>query len=175
MFLKATLIVLAYCRFVSNATPAPAPSELLIDEALRSSLQTNSLQSTLGDVRLTVQSDGNVVVFIHGVLVWYSGTIRDISEGPFVLIYQGDGNFVVYDRNHKAIWDTGTTGTPNKLAVQGDGNVVIYGESGPKWSTGTQNVNQLTASPTPAPIIQCVNRTTSSVVFGVGDPPLSTQ
>jgi hypothetical protein len=40
---------------------------------------------------------------------------------------QWDGNFVVYDANFQARFDTGTNGYQGAyLVMQGDGNVVIY-------------------------------------------------
>ena len=56
---------------------------------------------------------------------------------------QNDGNFVVYDKNGKALWASHTTGytcngDPNGnclLTFQGDGNFVLYVNGQPKWDT----------------------------------------
>jgi hypothetical protein len=50
---------------------------------------------------------------------------------------QWDGNFVVYDANFRARFDTRTNGFNGAfLVMQGDGNVVIYDLSGvARWSS----------------------------------------
>ena len=57
----------------------------------------------------------------------------------FTLIYQGDGNLVIYDNTtNDATWHTGTHGTvPNAVAMQGDGNFVVYSADGPEWASDT--------------------------------------
>ena len=54
------------------------------------------------------------------------------------LIYQADGNLVVYS-SRGAIWHSATAGSsPGMLAMQGDGNLVLYNAGGqPIWSSGT--------------------------------------
>jgi len=49
---------------------------------------------------------------------------------------QWDGNFVVYDADYHAQFDTRTNGFNGAyLVMQGDGNVVIYDLSSvPRWS-----------------------------------------
>jgi len=56
------------------------------------------------------------------------------------LIMQGDGNFVLYDREREpAVWASDTVGHPGAyLDFQRDGNVVVYDQSGPAlWATAT--------------------------------------
>lgn len=55
-------------------------------------------------------------------------------NGRYTLVYQGDGNLVLYKnyRYHppKALWASNTNGRPAGLChMQGDGNLVIYGPS----------------------------------------------
>ncbi len=94
------------------------------------------------------------------------GTLWQTCSGNLVA-FQNDGNFVIYNDKHKAIWSTGTanmgatrlsfqadgnlviyaqiplwqsgtSGHPgSQLALQDDGNIVIYGKSGPLWNTKT--------------------------------------
>jgi PASTA domain len=46
-------------------------------------------------------------------------------------IFQGDGNFVVYNPSNKAVWHSGTNGKGGTiLAMQTDGNLVIYAPGG---------------------------------------------
>jgi len=61
------------------------------------------------------------------------------TDGRFRLIYQGDGNLVLYDENGTALWSSGTAGVqPGRAVMQGDGNLVIYNAAGEAvWSSGT--------------------------------------
>lgn len=60
------------------------------------------------------------------------------TDGRFHLVYQGDGNLVLYQAGI-ALWHSHTNGTtPGLAAMQGDGNFVIYNASGvPVWHTVT--------------------------------------
>ena len=54
------------------------------------------------------------------------------------LIFQNDGNLVLYHPNSNPIWATGTEGRAAKMSVQADGNVVLYDFSNqPIWATNT--------------------------------------
>jgi hypothetical protein len=59
--------------------------------------------------------------------------------GNFTLVYQVDGNLVLYDGSGAPIWWSGTDGTaPGDVTMQSDGNLVIHDASGtPIWWTGT--------------------------------------
>jgi hypothetical protein len=61
------------------------------------------------------------------------------NSGIFTLIYQGDGNLVVYRQDGTPIWWTGTDGTaPGAVSVTGDGNVVMTDANGNVlWAAGT--------------------------------------
>ena len=65
------------------------------------------------------------------------------SDGRLHLIYQLDGNLVLYFGTGTSAWEplwaTGTDGTsPGFVAMQGDGNLVVYNRSGsPVWDSGT--------------------------------------
>lgn len=60
------------------------------------------------------------------------------SDGRWRLIYQLDGNLVLYDVNWRPIWHTSTDGTtPGMAIMQLDGNFVVYDAAGvPRWSSG---------------------------------------
>jgi hypothetical protein len=106
-------------------------------------------QSLTSDtVTLTMQHDGNLVLYLNGFVghpnfaLWASGT-----SGDNTAIMQTDGNFVIYPSDEVgnrrlAEWATHTSGN-NVLEVQDDGNVVIYASccigapSAAKWATGT--------------------------------------
>lgn len=72
------------------------------------------------------------------------------NNGWYQLIYQDDGNLVVYTTTDKktALWSSGTQGkSVGKVVMQLDGNLVVYGPGGTTskdahWGSGTvQNKN----------------------------------
>jgi len=77
--------------------------------------------------RLTVQTDGNLVLYnADGVAQWYTNTYGTGSGNYLTL--QPDGNLVLYNANGTPLWNTQSYGsTANILIVQNDGNVVLYG------------------------------------------------
>jgi RHS repeat-associated protein len=55
---------------------------------------------------------------------------------------QTDGNFVIYDPLHNAVWSSGTSGTNGgPITLQDDGNLVIYHEL---WQAGTYRASSAT-------------------------------
>ncbi|KAJ3125890.1 hypothetical protein HK098_008141 [Nowakowskiella sp. JEL0407] len=80
----------------------------------------------------------------HGwVEYWSTGTYLTIAQLFQVtltyLIYQNDGNVVLYSGSRGAIWSTGTYGVDsNWLCIQDDANLVLYDLNGnPVWSSNT--------------------------------------
>ncbi len=61
------------------------------------------------------------------------------NNGNFTLIYQTDGNLVLYRQDGTPIWWTGTDGTaPGAVSVTSDGDVVMTDADGNAvWATGT--------------------------------------
>ncbi len=61
------------------------------------------------------------------------------TDGRYELVYQGDGNLVLYDATSTALWASNTGGiSPGFVVMQGDGNFVIYDDLGaPAWSSGS--------------------------------------
>ena len=101
------------------------------------SLASNqSLASCNGTYKLTMQSDGNLVLYQGSTPLWASNTV---GSGADKAILQGDGNFVLYTSSGAPVWASNTAGnTGAYLNVQNDGNVVIYSASGSVlWSTNT--------------------------------------
>ena len=111
---------------------------------------------TSAAMRLTMQSDGNLVAYLgtgaggYGPAIWSSGTSG--HTGAYAVV-QPDGNFVIYPKGggpsaHDALWSTGTWGHPGAHAVlQDDGNLVMYqqgaaGSSAALWSTGSYGRSQ---------------------------------
>lgn len=61
------------------------------------------------------------------------------SDGLYRLLYQLDGNLVLYRQSGGALWASNTAGAaPGRAAMQGDGNLVVYDAPGaPRFHTGT--------------------------------------
>ncbi len=103
--------------------------------------QLNAGQSiTTQNRHLSMQTDGNFVVYNYGNgsvggALWNSGTN---SGSGYKVVFQGDGNLVIYDANGSAKWASGTNPSGASLSLQSDGNLVIYNSSGSaQWATGT--------------------------------------
>lgn len=105
--------------------------------------------------QLVAQNDGNVVIYrADGTPAWATHTVQpqvptgpqgvgdDLlqgevlspgtslvsADGRFTLVYQGDGNLVVYRiKGGAPLWASNTAGTaPGVVTMQGDGNLVVY-------------------------------------------------
>ncbi|MBP0715989.1 S8 family serine peptidase [Burkholderia sola] len=109
---------------------------------------------------LAVQDDGNVVAYWPRP-IWHSqtsdlasatgenavifgpGTQLTVGQcyavGAFCLVFQADGNLVLYKNRANAVWNSGTYGRGAVRAIlQPDGNLVIYNSSGVAlWATHT--------------------------------------
>jgi hypothetical protein len=54
------------------------------------------------------------------------------------LVLQQDGNVVLYNSKHVAIWSTNTKGyAPVQFIMKGDGNLVLYSTNGQVWASNT--------------------------------------
>ena len=97
-----------------------------------------SLASPSGRFTLDMQSDGNLVLYGAGLVLWDSGTAGD---APDYATMQGDGNFVIYKAG-RAVWSTETDQTTHgtyTLSVQNDGNVVVYSpDNKALWASYTE-------------------------------------
>jgi hypothetical protein len=97
----------------------------------------NSLISANGATQLTMQGDGNLVLYTVGCdrrALWASNTGGNSVQG---VIMQTDGNLVIYSSTGPALWASNTSGHAGAyLTLQTDGNLVIYGP-GALWATGT--------------------------------------
>ncbi len=62
-------------------------------------------------------------------------TILQSPNGNYKLIYQGDGNLVLYNKANAPIWATMTNGkVSTKLSFQVDGNIVMFNGSAVVWA-----------------------------------------
>ena len=102
--------------------PALASSSQLASGATLAAGQ--SLYSPSQQYRLTMQTDGNVVLYAADRALWSTNTQGNPGAR---LVMQTDGNLVVYSSANRAVWNTGTQrfGT-SSLVVQDDANVVVY-------------------------------------------------
>jgi hypothetical protein len=98
------------------------------------------LEATESPVRLVMQGDNNLVLYLTDVrpwrALWASNTWRKGSERA---VMQPDGNFVLYDSRGRAQWSSRTWGNPGAwLLLQNDGNLVLYNaQNRPLWATNT--------------------------------------
>ena len=101
----------------------------------------NGIYSDSGQYYLTMQTDGNLVLYGPSGAVWQSQTH---GSGATRVVMQGDGNLVIYRPDNTPVWFTKTFHSSSFLAVQDDGNVVVYWPR-PIWSTNTSDpANQQT-------------------------------
>lgn len=86
--------------------------------------------------QLTLQPDGNLVLYSQSKPIWATMTI-----GPNPAKYlrlQEDGNLVLYNKNNSPLWNSRTYGNgESTLVVQNDGNLVLYNSTASTWSSGT--------------------------------------
>ncbi len=87
---------------------------------------------------LTMQTDGNLVLYEGKVALWNTGTVgQDVA----FMIMQADGNLVLYNTKEVAVWASNTPGyedTGAYLNIQDDGNLVIYPGPNPAiWASNT--------------------------------------
>jgi len=106
----------------------------------------DNLVSSSGLFLLSMQSDGNLVLYAPGhIAIWASHTA---GHSGSVLQMQGDGNLVIYAPGHVAIWATGTQNHPGSvLQMQDDANAVLYAPGHVAiWATNTARGQQQNAN-----------------------------
>lgn len=128
----------------TDPAPAPAPAPGDAAPAQLSNLlmpgQTlgpdGGLLSADGHYILSMQSDGNLVLYSTPNALWASNT-RGFDGADLEM--QGDGNLVVYAPGHQAVWNSGTAGHPGAyLVLQNDANLVVVAPDGtPLWNAGS--------------------------------------
>jgi len=122
------------CESLSRRPAAPTCGSLESGSSLTSGQALNSCD---GRFVLTMQPDGNLVLWQHGVGALWSS--RTSGTSGRTAIMQPDGNFVVYDASHRPLWHSDTFGHQGaRLALQPDGNLVVYSTSGAAvWNSNT--------------------------------------
>lgn len=133
-------LALLLAAAASNAGAA-TPSALLGGQTLTAG---HSLVSPDGHYILAMQSDGNLVLYLHngGFSVrplWSSGTSGDRGDRA---VLQTNGNLVLYSAANQALWSTNTsTAGCTNLVVQEDGNLVLYSNKKAVWASHTVNTD----------------------------------
>lgn len=109
-----------------------------------------ALVSPSGNVKLVMQSDGNVVMYLtactpssrNNCSIWNGKTAQ--ANGSYYLNMQGDGNLVAYRGTHpkgtndEAVWQSGSARSQGNyyVTLQDDENLVIYSGTGPLDNQG---------------------------------------
>lgn len=91
-----------------------------------------------GNAQLTMQDDGNVVLYTtsdnwaHRTPIWQTGTVRCGERA----VMQSDGNFVVYGQDNRVCWashtaqdEIGTNYPVMKLGLFSDGTLRVFSEA----------------------------------------------
>ncbi len=92
------------------------------------------LVSPHGQYILYMAPDGNFYIYdiAHSTAPWGAGTYG--HPGAYATL-QTDGNFVVYDVNGVALWNSGTAGSgAERLELEDDGRIIIWKSA---WNSGT--------------------------------------
>ncbi|MFF4406073.1 hypothetical protein ACFY2W_09590 [Streptomyces sp. NPDC001262] len=91
-----------------------------------------------GNTLLRLQEDGNLVVYKVTGEPKPAWQAENAWHQGYEAIMQEDGNFVLYNRDRRAVWASNTSGHPGAvLVVQDDHNVVIYSKGQAIWQTNT--------------------------------------
>ena len=124
--------------------------------------QDDSLSSTNGLYRLTLQSDGNLVLYDTLNKAQWNTATNGKGKAPYKLVMQTDNNLVLYDSANTPLWSTRTQNKPGVayLTLQDDRNVCVYNNQGTLWCS----MSQLKPGETPPPAV--VNKPSEPIVVG---------
>ena len=122
---------------IGGVAPVPVESaegSLITGQRLNAD---QSLASANGVYRLTLHTDGNLVIYNASSQPLWAGATA--GQGGVRLELQGDGNLVLYTSAGAAVWSSGTNGSgAARLVMQDDGNLVLETAAGVSvWSTST--------------------------------------
>jgi len=95
----------------------------------------SAIYSADGRFYLTLQTDGNLVLYGPSGALWATYTV---GSGASQAVLQSYGNLVVYTSTGGVVWWNGIISHCANLVVQNDGNLAIYSTSGAVvWQTNT--------------------------------------
>ena len=108
------------------------------------------MNSKISNIDTVQQDDSDGLSAIYGAVVTRTpdtlspggrllpGQSLFSSDSGYRLVYQADGNLVLYDAEGSATWWTGTDGNAGQAVMQTDGNLVVYDSAGAaQWASGT--------------------------------------
>ncbi|MFK3983196.1 hypothetical protein ACI2K4_22810 [Micromonospora sp. NPDC050397] len=120
----------------ASVPSSPSPSASWQERTIRSTAALRREESwTSNRLQLTLTDDGDVVLRDQGRTVWRAGVA---DRGGHLLVFQSDGNLVLYSRYGGTVWSTKTARNNGAtLVLRADGNVVISSNGKVVWQTGT--------------------------------------
>ncbi|WP_345622986.1 hypothetical protein [Streptomyces ziwulingensis] len=129
-------------RIAEVAATAPTQEARLVAAVSESGTPTRTAtakpsraSATPKPAATTQQPDWTTTV-LHGTSVLEAG--QSWSTNRVDLIFQGDGNLVLYDKKGTPLWWSGTAGQGAKAVFQADGNLAVYtGDGQTAWSSRT--------------------------------------
>jgi hypothetical protein len=117
--------------------PAASPTRVWHDQVIRSTKVLRPGESWTSDrLALILTDDGNIVLHDQGRAVWSANSGGRRGNH---LVFQADGNLVLYSATNATIWSSRTPGNNGAILVlRADGNVIIISANGKTlWQTGT--------------------------------------
>jgi hypothetical protein len=133
----AALAALACALALAAPSVAAASDRLLAGQSLSDG---QALTSADGQYELTMQSDGNLVLYMvngnAGLMpLWAAGTKGNSGDR---VVLQNNGNLAVYNATNQVLWSSNTSnpGCTN-LLLQDDGNLVLDNAAHAIWATNT--------------------------------------
>lgn len=86
-----------------------------------------------GEFTLTMQTDGNLVIYKGGTATWSSKTFMFPNA---TLVMQRDGNLVIYNTKREPVWSSKTFGNQDGYAMlDNKGQLVVYNKDGAALTT----------------------------------------
>lgn len=135
---RAVLAALALTTSLAGYSAATAPPAA----ASSSFATTISAGTTIGPDQkvcspnghcILMQGNGDAFVYAPGAIpIWHTATVNNPGAR---LVFQTDGNLVVYSRYNKVLWAMNKSARPARLDMQNDGNLVAYNTSGSYWGS----------------------------------------
>lgn len=88
------------------------------------------LQSTNRKAYLELELDGNLALYLNGVLVWSTKTTKGNE-----LIMSDEGNVLLYDQNRQVLFSTEINHDITYLIIQDNGNLEFHDKNSKTLST----------------------------------------
>lgn len=125
--MKPRSVPLCLCLvFVLSSTPSFGQGNISSLSKGQTLISGSSLNSPNGRYRVTMQTDGNLVLYDGSKLIW---TTMLKARGARVTLQQ-DGNLVIQQyvlgMGDLTFWDTATANKGNQLVLQDSGDLVFW-------------------------------------------------